>query len=40
MFYASTLVVGLAIGAAVIDCVYAGLKIALPVKEGFEVTQE
>ena len=39
-FYASTLVFGLANGAAVIDCVYAGLRIAFPVKEGFEMTQE
>ncbi|EJD02819.1 PIG-U-domain-containing protein [Fomitiporia mediterranea MF3/22] len=39
-FYASTLVFGMANGAAVVDCVYAGLRIAFPVRKGFEIAQE
>lgn len=39
-FYASTLVFGLANGAAVVDCIYAGLRIALPTYKGYEVVQE
>jgi len=40
-FYAITLVFGVSNGAAVIDCIYAGLRIAIGAgKEGFEVVQE
>ena len=40
-FYASTLVFGIANGAALIDCVWAGLRIALgEEKEGWVVIQE
>ena len=40
-FYASTLVFGVSNGAALIDCVYAGLRIAIgESKEEFEVVQE
>jgi len=40
-FYAITLVFGIGNGAALIDCVYAGLRIAIgEAKEGFEVVQE
>jgi len=39
-FYASTLVFGVANGAALMDCVWAGLRIALgEMKEGYEVVQ-
>ena len=40
-FYASTLVFGVSNGAALIDSIYAGLRIAIGKgKEGFEVVQE
>ena len=39
-FYASTLVFGLANGAALIDFVFAGLRLAFPVQKGSEITQE
>ena len=40
-FYASTLVFGIANGAALMDCVWAGLRIALgEMKEGYEVVQQ
>ena len=40
-FYASTLVFGVANGAALMDCVWAGLRIALgEMKEGYEVVQQ
>ena len=40
-FYASTLVFGIANGAALMDCVWAGLRIALGgMKEGYEVVQQ
>lgn len=40
-FYASTLVFACANGAALIECVWAGLRIAIgPEKEGFSVSQE
>ncbi|KAL5485337.1 hypothetical protein ACEPAI_7979 [Sanghuangporus weigelae] len=39
-FYASTLVFGMANGAAVVDCIFAGLRIAFPVQKGYEIAQE
>jgi len=40
-FYASTPVFGIANGAALMDCVCAGLRIALrEMKEGYEVVQQ
>lgn len=39
-FYASTLVFGMANGAAVIDCMFAGLRIAFPDKKGYDIVQE
>ncbi|KAJ7594448.1 GPI transamidase subunit PIG-U [Mycena floridula] len=40
-FYASTLVFACANGAALIDCIWAGLRIAIgPEQEGYSVTQE
>ena len=40
-FYASTLVFGLANGSALLDCVWAGLRVAIgEEKEGWVVTQE
>ena len=40
-FYASTLVFGLANGCALLDCVWAGLRVAIgEEKEGWVVTQE
>ncbi|KAI0689071.1 GPI transamidase subunit PIG-U [Cytidiella melzeri] len=39
-FYASTLVFGMANGAGLLDAVWAGLACAIPVKEGWEVSQE
>ena len=40
-FYASTLVFGIANGFALLDCVWAGLRIALgEAKDGWAVTQE
>lgn len=40
-FYASTLVFGIANGFALLDCVWAGLRVALgEVKDGWAVTQE
>lgn len=40
-FYAITLVFGVSNGAALIDCVYAGLRIAVGEgKDGYEVVQE
>lgn len=40
-FYAITLVFGISNGAALIDCIYSGLRIAIGEgKEGFEVVQE
>lgn len=40
-FYASTLVFGMSNGAAVIDCVWAGLRIAFGEhREGWEVVQK
>ncbi|EGO00346.1 hypothetical protein SERLA73DRAFT_52780 [Serpula lacrymans var. lacrymans S7.3] len=40
-FYASTLVFGMANGAALVDCTWAGLRIAIGRnKEGYEVVQE
>jgi GPI-anchor transamidase subunit U len=40
-FYASTLVFGLANGGALLDCVWAGLRIAIgEEKDGWVVTQE
>jgi len=40
-FYASTLVFGIANGFSLLDCVWAGLRVALgEVKDGWEVTQE
>lgn len=39
-FYASTLVFGMANGAGLLDAIWAGLACAIPVKEGWDVTQE
>ena len=40
-FYASTLVFGMANGSALLDSIWAGLRIAIgEVKEGYEVIQE
>jgi phosphatidylinositol glycan class U len=40
-FYASTLVFGLANGGALLDCVWAGLRVAIgEEKDGWVVTQE
>lgn len=40
-FYASTLVFGVGNGAALLDAVWAGLRIAIgDMKEGFEIVQE
>ena len=39
-FYASTLVLGMANGAAVVDCIFAGLRIAFPSRKGYEIAQE
>ncbi|KIM75991.1 hypothetical protein PILCRDRAFT_826843 [Piloderma croceum F 1598] len=39
-FYAITLVFGVSNGAALIDCIYAGLRIAIGKGDGFEVVQE
>jgi len=39
-FYASTLVFGMANGAAVIDCIWAGLRVAFGQKDGVEFVQE
>ena len=40
-FYASTLVFGLANGGALLDCVWAGLRVAIgEEKDGWTVTQE
>lgn len=40
-FYASTLVFGMANGAALLDAIWAGLRIALgEPKEGYEIVQE
>ena len=39
-FYASTLVFGLANGAAVTDSLFAGLRIAFPTVKGHDIVQE
>ncbi|KAH8119057.1 PIG-U-domain-containing protein [Phellopilus nigrolimitatus] len=39
-FYASTLVFGMANGAAVVDCIFSGLRIAFAVQKGYEIVQE
>ncbi|KAH9941070.1 PIG-U-domain-containing protein [Amylocystis lapponica] len=39
-FYASTLVFGMANGAALLDAIWAGLRIAVGEKKGYEVVQE
>ena len=40
-FYVSMLVFGIANGTALMDCVWAGLRIALgEMKEGYEVVQQ
>ncbi|KAI0000470.1 GPI transamidase subunit PIG-U [Russula vinacea] len=39
-FYASTLVFGLANGGALLDCVWAGLRVAIGEKDGWVVAQE
>lgn len=39
-FYASTLVFGMANGAAVTDCIWAGLRVAFGQKDGVEFVQE
>jgi GPI-anchor transamidase subunit U len=40
-FYASTLVFGVANGAALLDCMWAGLRVAIgEPKEGYEVIQQ